>query len=179
MRAARFARADSGSLIDASAHYYNDGSEMERKMAKARLAQASDLGRLLDLFRESEVSSIAEPSDRADRIWSEILVCKGIAVFVSDADARIAATCTLITAPNLLRGGRGHGFLENVVTHREFRGRGHGRAVVEAALTEAWARDCHHVLLQSGRQDPRVHRFYERCSFEPGVRTGYVARRPT
>jgi hypothetical protein len=34
------------------------------------------------------------------------------------------------------------------------------------------------VLLQSGRKDPRVHRFYKSCGFEPGVRIGYVARRP-
>jgi GNAT superfamily N-acetyltransferase len=147
-------------------------------MPKARLAQASDLGALLDLFRASEVSAIAEPGERAASIWSEMLAHKGVAVFVSDVGARIAATCMLITAPNLLRGGRGHAFLENVVTHSEFRGQGHGRAVVEAALAEAWARDCHHVLLQSGRQDPRIHRFYERSGFKPGVRIGYVAHRP-
>jgi GNAT superfamily N-acetyltransferase len=148
------------------------------KMPKARRAQPSDLARLLDLFRESEVSSIAEPSGRVESIWSEMLARKGVAVFVSDMGAKIAATCMLITAPNLLRGGRGHGFLENVVTRREFRGQGHGRAVIAAALAEAWARDCHHVLLQSGRQDPRVHRFYESCGFKPGVRIGYVAQRP-
>jgi GNAT superfamily N-acetyltransferase len=84
----------------------------------------------------------------------------------------------LITAPNLLRRGRQHGFLENVVTHPEFRGQGHGRAVVLAALAEAWRMDCHHVLLQSGRPDPRVRRFYEQCGFEAGLRLGYVARRP-
>jgi GNAT superfamily N-acetyltransferase len=147
-------------------------------MPNARLAQASDLQRLLYLFRVSEVSSIAEPSDRAERIWSETLERKDVAVFVSDAGAKIAATCMLITAPNLLRSGRGHGFLENVVTHPELRGLGHGRSVVQAALAEAWARDCYHVLLQSGRKDPRVHRFYESCGFEPGVRTSYVANRP-
>ena len=38
-------------------------------------------------------------------------------------------------------------------------------AVVAAALNAAWAKDCHHVLLQSGRKDQRVHRFYERCGF--------------
>jgi GNAT superfamily N-acetyltransferase len=148
-------------------------------MPRARLAQASDLEPLLDLFRVSEVSSTAQPSDRAEHIWSDTLTRRGVAVFVSDAGAKIAATCMLITAPNLLRNGRGHGFLENVVTHPEFRGLGHGRAVVLAALTEAWARDCYHVLLQSGRKDPRVHRFYEGCGFEPGVRTAYVANRPT
>src|SRR5215471_1608340 len=142
-------------------------------MPNARLAQASDLQRLLYLFRVSEVSSIAEPADRAERIWSETLERKDVAVFVSDVGAKIAATCMLITAPNLLRSGRGHGFLENVVTHPELRGLGHGRSVVQAALTEAWARDCYHVLLQSGRKDPRVHRFYESCGFEPGVRTSY------
>ena len=43
----------------------------------------------------------------------------------------------------------------------------HGGAVIEAALAAAWANDCYHVLLQTGRQDARVHRFYERCGFEP------------
>lgn len=148
-------------------------------MPTARVAQASDLDRLLSLFEASEVSSIAQPRDRAERIWAEILARDGVTVFVADAGSRLAATCMLVTAPNLLRGGRGHAFLENVVTHRDFRGQGYGRAVVQAALARAWAEDCYHVLLQSGRADPRVHRFYESCGFEPGVRIGYVARRPT
>ena len=148
-------------------------------MPTARVAQASDLGRLLSLFEASEVSSIAQPRDRAERIWAEILARDGVTVFVADAGSRLAATCMLVTAPNLLRGGRGHAFLENVVTHPGFRGQGYGRAVVQAALARAWAEDCYHVLLQSGRADPRVHRFYESCGFEPGVRIGYVARRPT
>ncbi|MDR3535559.1 MAG: GNAT family N-acetyltransferase [Acetobacteraceae bacterium] len=137
----------------------------------------SDLALLLALFRQSQVSAAAEPIERAERIWAETCACESVAVFVSDADARIVATCMLITAPNLLRGGRGHAFIENVVTHPAYRGQGHGRAVIQAALAEAWARDCHHVLLQSGRKDPAVHRFYETCGFEPGVRTGYVAHR--
>jgi ribosomal protein S18 acetylase RimI-like enzyme len=147
-------------------------------MPNARLAQAADLVSLLELYRVSEVSPSAEPLARAEQIWLETLSDDRIAVFVSAVDARIAASCMLITAPNLLRGGRRHGFLENVVTHPEFRGLGHGRAVVDAALAAAWTSDCHHVLMQSGREDPRVHRFYEGCGFEPGLRVGYVARRP-
>ena len=147
-------------------------------MPSARLAQAADLASLLELYRVAEVSSSAEPIERAERIWLEMLSDDGVAVFVSAVNAKIVATCMLITAPNLLRAGQRHGFLENVVTHPEFRGQGHGRAIVEAALAAAWTRDCYHVLLQSGRKDPRVHRFYQRCGFEPGLRVGYVARRP-
>jgi GNAT superfamily N-acetyltransferase len=147
-------------------------------MPSARLAQTADLIALLDLYRVSDVSAAAEPIESAEQIWLETLSNAGVAVFVSAAGDQIVASCMLISAPNLLRAGRSHGFLENVVTHPEFQGRGHGRAVVDAALAEAWARNCHHVLMQSGRKDPRVHRFYEKCGFEPGLRVGYVARRP-
>jgi GNAT superfamily N-acetyltransferase len=138
----------------------------------------ADLDSLLALFRVSEVSAHAEPNERAVRIWSDTLSLGNVVVLVSETDAGVVATCMLITAPNLLRLGRQHGFLENVVTHPAHRGQGHGRAVVLAALQEAWARDCHHVLMQSGRADPRVHRFYEGCGFKPGLRTAYVAHRP-
>jgi GNAT superfamily N-acetyltransferase len=148
-------------------------------MPSARLAQASDLASLLELYRFSEVSACVEPKERAEQVWAEILSHEGVAVFVSAAGTKIVATCMLITAPNLLRAGRQHGFLENVVTHPEFRSRGHGRAVVRTALAAAWAKNCYHVLLQSGRKDPRIDHFYESCGFERGLRVAYVAPRPS
>jgi ribosomal protein S18 acetylase RimI-like enzyme len=147
-------------------------------MPTAKLAQTSDLTSLLELYHLSEISPSVQPKERAQQIWAEMLSHEGVAVFVSSVDGTIVATCMLITAPNLLRDGRQHGFLENVVTHPQFRSQGHGRAVVRAALAAAWTKDCDHVLLQSGRTDPGVHRFYESCGFEPGLRIGYVARRP-
>jgi GNAT superfamily N-acetyltransferase len=146
-------------------------------MTNARLVNVGDLDALLALFAESDVSRSAEP-ERARIIWAQILACEGVMIFVSDESSRIVSTCTLITAPNLLRGGRQHGALENVATHPDFQGRGHGRAVIAAALAEAWKRDCYQVLMQSGRADPRVHRFYEACGFVPGLRTAYAARNP-
>jgi hypothetical protein len=89
-------------------------------MPEARAATASDLPQLLDLFRASEVSAVATPASRAERIWRDILARDGLTGFVSEAGPRIAATCMLITAPNLLRDGRGHAYLDNVVTHPEF-----------------------------------------------------------
>lgn len=147
-------------------------------MPNARSATARDLDALVALFAASEVSAVAAPRERLELIWAKTLSCDGVAVFVSDADRRVVATCMLITAPNLLRAGRQHGFLENVVTHPDYRGQGHGRTVIHAALAEAWRQDCHHVMMQSGRADPRVHRFYEGLGFKPGLRTAYVVQRP-
>lgn len=148
-------------------------------MPTARPAISSDLVSLLALFEASDVSDHAEPKEMAERIWQETIGRDGLTIFVSDADHQIVATCMLVTIPNLLRAGRKHGFIENVVTHPSYQRRGHGRAVVGAALTEAWKQNCYHVLLQSGRADPGVHRFYESCGFVPGLRTSYAARRPT
>src|SRR5439155_21316564 len=106
-------------------------------MPTARLAVSTDLVSLMALFAASEVSRAAESREHAERVWHETMTHPNVHVFVSDERDCIAATCMLITSPNLLRGGRRHGFLENVVTHPDFRGRGHGRAVVEAALAEA------------------------------------------
>lgn len=146
-------------------------------MITARLALATDLPSLLELFAASEVSPAIQPREHAEMVWRETLARPGVYVFVSDEGVRISATCMLVTAPNLLRQGRCHGFLENVVTHPDFRGLGHGSAVVRAALAQAWADDCHHVLMQGGRADARVHRFYVRLGFVPGRRTAYVASR--
>ena len=145
----------------------------------ARLACPKDLSGILHLFEASKVSRPVEPRSRADEIWLTTLNRTGVSVFVSEAVRSIVATCMLIVAPNLLRGGRQHGFIENVVTHPNFRGRGHGSAVLAAALDQAWQHDCHHVLLQSGRADECVHAFYEKAGFVPGLRTGYAAVRPS
>ena len=145
-------------------------------MPETRPAARGDLASLMDLYHMAEVSSTAQPEERVQQIWDKLLVNDGVTVFVSVMAQKVIASCVLI---NLLRGGQQHGFLENVVTHPDFRGQGYGGSVVKAALAAAWAEDCYHVLLQSGRKDPQVHRFYERQGFEPGIRTGYVMRRPT
>jgi hypothetical protein len=71
-------------------------------MPVARLARLSDLPSLLSLFEVSEVSAVAQPRERAESIWQETLMQPGVSVFVSDDHDRIAATCMLVIAPNLL-----------------------------------------------------------------------------
>ena len=147
-------------------------------MPTVRLALEGDLESLMELFAASEVSDHAQPIERAREIWAETITGDATDVFVAVEGERVAATCMLITVPNLLRGGRRLGVLENVVSHPDFRHGGFGRAVVEAALQAAWDKDCFHVLMQSGRQDPAVHRFYQALGFIPGLRTAYAVHNP-
>ena len=73
-------------------------------MPEARVARADDLASLLILFRLSEVSAAAEPQERAERIWAEMLARDGLTVFLSEADSRIVATCTPMVLPFRLSG---------------------------------------------------------------------------
>jgi hypothetical protein len=57
----------------------------------ARLAQTADLVSLLDLYRAAEVSSSAEPKEKAEQIWLEMLSHESFSVFVSAVDAQIVA----------------------------------------------------------------------------------------
>jgi GNAT superfamily N-acetyltransferase len=149
-------------------------------MPIVRRAELHDLPALRDLLAHLSPDTDRLSDHRAATVWADILAADHIATFVCDADGRMAASCTLITAPNLMRGGTPHGFLENVVTHGDVRRQGHGRAVIVAALQEAWARGCERVILVTGRHHtrPYVLDFYQSCGFEGG-RAGLVVQRPS
>jgi GNAT superfamily N-acetyltransferase len=146
-------------------------------MRTARRAVSGDLGSLLELYLHLNPDTPKLTDAIASAIWADMLSRPGVKVFVCSRGARLISTCTLITAPNLMRGGSPVGLIENVVTHEDFRQQGYGRAVMSAALDAAWAEGCHNVMLLTGRTDPAVHRFYAGCGFEAG-KTGLWARRP-
>jgi GNAT superfamily N-acetyltransferase len=78
--------------------------------------------------------------------------------------------------PNLTRGGVPYALIENVVTHAEHRGRGYGKAVLEAAIAKAWELDCYKVMLLTGSKNPATLGFYQSVGFEQ-TKTGFETRR--
>ena len=95
-----------------------------------------------------------------------------------ELDGALAGSCTLALIPNLTRGGRPYGIIENVVTRADLRGRGIGTALMRHALELCWAQGCYKVMLQTGRKDEEIMRFYEGAGFQRGVKTGFVAYPP-
>ena len=149
------------------------------EMLIARRAQPDDLEDLLILYRHLNPNMPRLSEHRTREIWGETLANENLSLMVGVVEDRPVATCLLITAPNLMRGGAPHGFLENVVTHPDCRRRGYGKATVRAALDDAWRRGCFQVFLMTGRGrvNPFVLTFYESCGFEQGGKTGFVAWR--
>ena len=105
-------------------------------MHTVRPVIASDLQALLALYRHLNPEMPELAPEIVARIWQETLAQPGLTVFIAPAGDHIAAACTLITAPNLMRGGAPYAFLENVVTHTDHRRQGYGRAVVAATFVD-------------------------------------------
>jgi len=145
---------------------------------RTRRAVANDLPAILELYRHLSEDMPALTPDKAQGLWADLLAHPGAQVFVCALDPTIVATCTLVTAPNLMHGGAPLALIENVVTHRAFRRRGYGRACLATALDAAWRAGCRRVMLLTSQTDPAVFAFYQSCGFETGRKTGLLARRP-
>lgn len=119
---------------------------------------------------------IVDPDDRAVlRLWSQILADANLRYYVAEEEKKIVATCTLTLIPNLTRGLRPYGLIENVVTDPSFRKKGFATGLLRHALDEAWRARCYKVMLATGSKKEETLRFYEKVGFRRGVKTGFVA----
>nr|WP_284738358.1 GNAT family N-acetyltransferase [Methanoculleus sp. CWC-02] len=99
-------------------------------------------------------------------------------LFLLEYEGVPVSSCVLHILPNLTRGARPYGLVENVVTRREFRNRGFGTALLAAVLDYAWKANCYKVMLLTGRREENVFRLYEKGGFVRGVKEGLIAYPP-
>jgi ribosomal protein S18 acetylase RimI-like enzyme len=144
--------------------------------AVVRSAAEHDLPEMLNLYRHLHPHDPQLETATAERVWSNLLASSFMTVIVAQAAERLVASCTLAIVPNLSRGGRSYGVIENVVTHADYRRMGLGRRVL--ALDVAWQADCYKVLLATGSKQETTLRFYEGAGFHRGGKTYFEVRRP-
>lgn len=106
-----------------------------------------------------------------------LLTSNFMTVIVAQAEELLVSSCTLAIVPNLSRGGRSYGVIENVVTHAEYRKLGLGRRVLAHALDLAARADCYKVHLATGSKREATLRFYEGAGFQRGAKTYFEVRR--
>jgi GNAT superfamily N-acetyltransferase len=138
----------------------------------------SDLPAVHSLYRDLHDGD--EPADPVARAAAEraLAAHPGAHLFLAEVDGEPVSSCVLFVLPNLSRGARPFGLVENVVTRRDSRNRGYATALLGRVLAVAWAVGCYKVMLLTGREDRAVHRLYAKAGFMLGVKTGYVAYPP-
>ena len=143
-----------------------------------REIKEDELNELIKLY--SHLHSSDEPLPKADivnAIWHQIQTNPNIQYFGMFIDGRLISSCTICIIPNLTRGCRPYGVIENVVTHKDFRNKGYGKDILGHTLGYAWNRNCYKVMLQTGKKDEATFQFYESAGFDRHEKQAFIARR--
>jgi GNAT superfamily N-acetyltransferase len=145
-----------------------------------RLIMDSELEELLDLYRYLHDADDPLPEPAVVRaVWERIQSDPHQCYFGAYVDDRLVSSCVLAVIPNLTRCCRPYGVIENVVTHGEYRRRGIGRRVLQAALAHAWSLGCYKVMLLTGRRTEGIFQFYESAGFDRHAKQAFLAKPAT
>ena len=140
-----------------------------------RLANRNDYPQLVDLLLQLNASD--PPAMEATlTAFNTILDSSQLALLVADDNGILVASCYLNIIPNMTRGGGPYAVIENVVTRKEYRQRGIGKELMNAAVERAEKAGCYKVMLMTGRKDPAVHAFYKACGFSGDEKQAYIRR---
>jgi GNAT superfamily N-acetyltransferase len=135
-----------------------------------RPAEPTELAGMLELYRHLNPDDPAPDLAAAEAAWSKLCNSDLVKTIVAEGAGR------LMIVPNLTRGARSHGLIENVVTHRDHRRTGLGRAVLSSALDAAWQAGCYKVMLATGSRREETLRFYEGAGFVRGGKSFFEVR---
>ena len=141
-----------------------------------RPAGQADLPALLDLYQHLNPGDARPDASAAGAVLDRLAALPGSAILVAQVGRVLAASCTLVVVPNLTRGGRPFGLIENVVTHADFRRRGLGRQLLDLACAAGWDAGCYKIMLMTGSTRPGTLKFYRDAGFEAS-KTGFQKRR--
>ncbi len=150
---------------------------MQNARMEIRLIAQSELQQLLALYAHLHADDEPLPDGGAlEEIWKELLESNRYRYLGAYVDGRLVSSCSITIVPNLTRGGRPYGLIENVVTHADHRGHGYAKAVLHDALSFAWGEGCYKVMLMTGRKDEATLRFYESAGFDRHGKQAFIAR---
>lgn len=80
--------------------------------------------------------------------------------------------CIIIT--NLTRNIRPCAFIENVVTHADYREKGYATACLNYAKKLAIKSDCYKMMLLTGSKDDRTLNFYKKAGYNSENKTAFI-----
>lgn len=136
-----------------------------------------DLESLIKLYEQLDGANENYSVEDARKIWkAEIEGNKKLKYFGAVENGKVISTCYCMIIPNLTRLGSSVAFVENVVTDKEYRGRGLGRKVMEMAIEFARENDCYKVILQSGSWRKEAHQFYKNLGFDGESKKAFIMK---
>ncbi len=139
-----------------------------------REAKKGDLGQILQLYLYLHENSIPADTEHLRAVWSEIINDKHHHLIVCEVDGKIVSSCVCVIIPNLTRNVRPYAFVENVVTHGDYRKKGYATACLNFAKQIAKDNHCYKMMLLTGSKEESTLKFYQNAGYNSADKTAFI-----
>ena len=139
-----------------------------------REANREDLDALLELYLFLHEKRIPEYDAHLEETWNQIIEDKNHHLIVNEIDGKIVSSCVCVIIPNLTRNVRPYAFVENVVTHADYRKKGYAGECLDFAKRIAEQENCYKMMLLTGSKEKETLQFYEKAGYNSTDKTAFI-----
>lgn len=139
-----------------------------------REAVFTDLQAVLELYLFLHEKEVPDCGPHLQTVWKQILTDPNHHLIVCEIDGRIVSSCVCVIIPNLTRNMRPYAFVENVVSHPDYRGHGYATACLSYAKRIANENSCYKMMLLTGSKDENTLNFYRRAGYNSADKTAFI-----
>ncbi len=115
-----------------------------------------------------------ELTERLKNTWNTIIQDKNHHIIVNEIDDKIISSYVCVIIPNLTRSIRPYAFIENVVTHADYRGKGYATECLNYAKEIAEEENCYKMMLLTGSKNDATLRFYSNAGYNSSDKTAFI-----
>ena len=134
----------------------------------------NELSELLALYTHLHELGIPDNSDQLQNTWAAIMGDKNHHIIVCEVDGKLVSSCVCVIIPNLTRNIRPYAFIENVVTHADYRGKGYATACLNYAKGLAVKANCYKMMLLTGSKSESTLNFYQQAGYNCADKTAFI-----
>ena len=139
-----------------------------------REINANELTELLELYLHLHEDSVPEVTEHLKITWQTIIQDDNHHIIVNEIDGRIVSSCVCVIIPNLTRNVRSYAFVENVVTHTDYRGRGYATDCLNYAKEIAKKMNCYKMMLLTSSKKETTYKFYCNAGYNSTDKTAFI-----
>lgn len=144
------------------------------RLAMIREASKNDLKEILQLYLYLYEISIPEESEQLRKTWENIVSDENHHLTICEENGKIVASCVCVIIPNLTRNVRPYAFIENVVTHEDYRKKGYATACLNYARQIAEENKCYKMMLLTGSKEESTLNFYRNAGYNSSDKTAFI-----
>lgn len=134
----------------------------------------NELDQLLQLYLYLHETSVPEMTEHLKKTWNTIIQDNNHHIIVNEIDGKIVSSCVCVIIPNLTRNIRPYAFVENVVTHGDYRGKGYATECLNYAKEIAEKSNCYKMMLLTGSKEEKTLTFYGDAGYNSSDKTAFI-----